>query len=47
MHLVYLDDAGSASNPNEQYLVLGGVSVFEAQPHWVTRELDKLVPINT
>ena len=26
----------------EQYLVLGGVSVFEAQAYWVTQELDKL-----
>ena len=30
-------------NKREQYLVLGGVSVFEAQSHWITRELDKLV----
>ena len=42
MHLLYLDDSGSASNAKEQYLVLGGVSVFEAQSHWITVELDKL-----
>lgn len=42
MHLLYLDDAGSARNPNEEYLVLGGVSIFEAQAHWFTEELDKL-----
>ena len=42
MHLLYLDDAGSANNPDEDYLVLGGVSVFEAQAHWVTQELDRL-----
>lgn len=42
MHLLYLDDSGSANNANESHLVLGGVSVFEAQAHWVTRELDKL-----
>lgn len=42
VHLLYLDDAGSAKNPNERYLVLGGVAVFEAQAHWVTTELDKL-----
>ena len=42
MHLLYLDDSGSVGNVNEQYLVLGGVSVFEAQSHWITRELDKL-----
>ena len=28
MHLLYLDDAGSFKNPTEDYLVLGGVSVY-------------------
>ena len=42
MHLLYLDDSGAAGNRTEQYLVLGGVSVFEAQAHWITQELDKL-----
>src|SRR5713226_389332 len=42
MHLLYLDDAGSALNKTEDYFVLGGVSVFEAQVHFLTQELDKL-----
>ena len=42
MHLLYLDDSGAVSNANEQYLVLGGVSVFEAQSHWITQQLDTL-----
>jgi len=42
MHLLYLDDAGSAPNLNEDYFVLGGVSIFEAQAHWFTQELDRL-----
>ncbi len=42
MHLLYLDDSGSAGNVKEDYLVLGGVSVYEAQSHWITKELDKL-----
>ena len=42
MHLLYLDDAGSAGNANEDYLVLGGISIYEAQAHWFTQELDKL-----
>lgn len=42
VHLLYLDDAGSVGNVKEDYLVLGGVSVFEAQSHWITRELDRL-----
>ena len=42
MHLLYLDDSGAANNANEQYLVLGGVSVFEAQSYWITQKLDEL-----
>ncbi|MGR3983905.1 MAG: DUF3800 domain-containing protein [Gammaproteobacteria bacterium] len=42
MHLLYLDDSGSAANANEEYLVLGGVSLFESQVYWVTQELDRL-----
>jgi hypothetical protein len=45
VHLLYLDDAGSAKNPNERYLVLGGVAVYEAQAHWITTELDRLAAI--
>lgn len=42
MHLLYLDDAGSAANNNEEYFVLAGISVFEAQTSWFTQELDRL-----
>ncbi|MGD0696598.1 MAG: DUF3800 domain-containing protein [Terriglobia bacterium] len=42
MHLLYLDDSGSVPNVDERYFVLAGVSVFEAQADWFTRELDKL-----
>jgi len=42
VHLLYLDDSGSTPNPTEDYLVLGGLSVYEAQTHWFTQELDKL-----
>ncbi|MBM4033226.1 MAG: DUF3800 domain-containing protein [Planctomycetes bacterium] len=42
MYLLYLDDSGSAANKNENYLVLGGVLVFERQVHWISQELDKL-----
>ena len=42
MHLLYLDDSGSVGNAKEKYLVLGGVSVFEAQAHWITQQLDTL-----
>ena len=42
MYLLYLDDSGSAQNPNEDYLVLGGVSIFEGRISWLSGELDKL-----
>jgi hypothetical protein len=42
MYLLYLDDAGSPQNRDEDYFVLGGVSVFERQVHWLARELDLL-----
>jgi hypothetical protein len=42
MYLLYLDDAGSPPNKDEKYFVLGGVSVFEAQAHFITQELDKI-----
>lgn len=42
MHLLYRDDSGSAVNRTEQYLVLAGVSVFEAQVAWITQKLDEL-----
>jgi hypothetical protein len=45
MYVLYLDDAGSPANPNEQYFVLGGVCVYEAQVEWFGRELDKLASL--
>ena len=42
MYLLYLDDAGSPGNPAEEYFVLGGVCVYEAQVERFSRELDKL-----
>jgi len=42
MHLLYLDDAGSAKNPNEKYFVLGGICIFEAQANFFIQEMDKL-----
>ncbi len=42
MHLLYLDDSGSAANKAETYLVLGGVSVYEAQAHHIALKMDDL-----
>jgi len=42
MFLTYLDDAGSAKNPDEEYLVLGGVCISEHQVNDFTHALDTL-----
>jgi hypothetical protein len=42
MYLLYLDDAGSPGNSSEDYFVLGGICVYEAQVDWFGREIDKL-----
>jgi hypothetical protein len=42
MHLLYLDDSGSVQNPADRHVILAGVSVFERQPHWLSRELDHI-----
>jgi hypothetical protein len=42
MYIFYLDDAGSAPNPQEETLVLGGISVYERHTYWFTQQLDAL-----
>lgn len=42
MHLLYLDDSGSPSNPTEDFFVLGGLSVFEGQIYFLTKALNEL-----
>ncbi len=42
MYLLYLDDAGSATNPTEDYFVLGGIAVPENSLRWLSYEIEKL-----
>jgi len=42
MYIFYLDDSGSSPNPQEQNLVLGGISVYERHTYWFTQQLDNL-----
>jgi hypothetical protein len=42
MHLLYLDDAGSDKNSSEEYIVLGGISVFESTAYHLAHELEVL-----
>lgn len=40
MHLLYLDESGSVSDPSQKYFVLAGVSVYETGTHWIEQQLD-------
>lgn len=42
MHLLYLDESGSVTDPNQRYFVLAGVSVFERKTHWIEQELNNI-----
>lgn len=42
MYLLYLDDAGSVGNPNERYLVLAGICVFERQVYFLQEALERV-----
>jgi hypothetical protein len=42
MDILCLDDSGSVMNKNEQYFVLGGLSVPENSLRWLSLELEKL-----
>ncbi|MBI1900529.1 MAG: DUF3800 domain-containing protein [Planctomycetia bacterium] len=42
VYLLYLDDSGSAKNPTEDYLVLGGICLLENQVDHFTQELDQI-----
>ena len=43
MHLLYLDESGSASDPALDYFILAGVSFFERATHWVEQRLNDVV----
>src|SRR5262245_45814205 len=43
MHVLYVDDSGSAGNPNETFFVLAGVAVFEARLYHFITALDQVV----
>lgn len=42
MHLLYLDESGSATDAGQHYFVLAGVAVFERCTHWVEQDLQKI-----
>lgn len=42
MHLLYVDESGSVSDPAQTYFVLAGVAVFERKTHWVEQPLNEI-----
>lgn len=40
MHLLYLDESGSVTDPNQKWFVLAGVCVNERATHWIEEGLD-------
>ncbi|MCC6575236.1 MAG: DUF3800 domain-containing protein [Planctomycetes bacterium] len=42
MYLLYVDDSGDIKDASQQFFVLGGVALFERQPHWIAEGLDRI-----
>ncbi len=42
MHLLYVDESGSVTDPSQRYFVLAGVAVFERKTHWVEQKLNEI-----
>ena len=42
MHLLYLDESGSAVGSSQQYFVLAGVCAFERATHWIEQKLNAI-----
>ena len=43
MYILYVDGSGAVKNPDEQYFILGGVSVFERRIYHLIKDLDDYV----
>lgn len=42
MHLLYVDESGSTTNPAQNFFVLAGVAIFEKRTHWEEERLNKI-----
>lgn len=42
MHLLYVDESGAITDPNQSYFVLAGFSIFERQGYWLSNQLDAI-----
>jgi Protein of unknown function (DUF3800) len=42
MYLSYLDESGTPGDKGTRFFVLGGVTIFERQTHWLERAMDAI-----
>lgn len=42
MYLLYLDESGHPHDPNSQFFVLAGFSIFERQTHWLDQAIEPI-----
>ena len=42
MYLLYLDESGHSHDPNSEFFVLAGFSVFERQTHWLDAAIEPI-----
>jgi len=42
MYLLYVDESGGVTEVDQDYYVLGGISVHEKKPYFLSKELDEL-----
>jgi len=42
VYLLYLDESGHQDDPKLQHVILGGLAVFERQPHWLSSSIDAI-----
>jgi hypothetical protein len=47
MYMLYIDDSGSPTNPNDKYCVLAGFVTREDQNYWIQQNIDRLVTEHT
>jgi hypothetical protein len=40
VYLLYLDESGHSHDPNTEFFVLAGFSIFERQTHWLEGQID-------
>lgn len=42
MHLLYVDESGTVSDPNQKHFVLSGISIPEKKTYWVEQDMNKI-----